>query len=157
MRTVFVVLLAVAPITLAETPHPMSRPGPMTPEPKRTWEKGPPLLPAETLKAWLAKQVDAQGKPRRVRLPVTVTLTPTGVDHRGVVGGGAGLVLELDDSFMGVGLADHARSAAKGKPTVTLLVDGTLAGDGRLQVAWIARVDSATPGHAEVEAVAAPP
>ncbi len=123
----------------------------MKPEPKRTFTEGPSLLPAEALKTWLGKQVDAKGKPRRVRLPVDVTVMPTGVERRGLVGGEKGLALTLDDSSMGVGLADHARRARDGGSGCTLLLDGVMVGADGFKVLWISKLEGATPTIAQVE------
>lgn len=123
----------------------------MKPEPKRTFTDGPALLPAEALKTWLGKQVDAKGKPRRVRLPFDVTVLPTGVERRAVVGGEKGLVLTLDDSAMGVGLADHARRARDGGSSCTLLLDGVMVGNDGFKVLWISKLEGPAPTVAQVE------
>jgi hypothetical protein len=127
----------------------------MKPEPKRTFANGPAFLPAAALKTWLATQVDAKGKPRRVRLPVDVTVLPTGVERRGLVGGEQGLALTLDDSSMGVGLADHARRARDGGLGCTLLLDGVMVGADGFKVSWISRLEGPAPTVAQVEVTSA--
>lgn len=123
----------------------------MKPEPKRTFAEGPSLLPAAALKTWLGTQVDAKGKPRRVRLPVDITVLPTGVARRGLVGGEQGLALTLDDSAMGVGLADHARRARDGGSGCTLLLDGVMVGADGFKVLWISKLEGPAPTVAQVE------
>ena len=123
----------------------------MKPEPKRTFAEGPSLLPTAALKTWLGKQVDEKGKPRRVRLPVELTVLPTGVDRRGFVGGEKGLALTLDDSSMGVGLADHARRARDGGSGCTLLLDGVMVGVDGFKVLWISKLEGPAPTVAQVE------
>jgi hypothetical protein len=125
----------------------------MKPEPKRNFADGAPLRPAAALKTWLGKQVDAKGKPRRVRLPVEVTVLPTGVDRRGFVGGEKGLALTLDDSAMGVGLADHARRARDGGSGCTLLLDGVMVGADGFKVLWISKLEGPAPTVAQVEVI----
>ncbi|MBE2248532.1 MAG: hypothetical protein IAE78_03210 [Myxococcus sp.] len=125
----------------------------MRPEPKRTFVDGVALFPKDELRRWLERQVDAKGKPRRVRLPVVVTLHVAGIDRRGFVGNEQGLVLRLDDSAMGVGLADHARRNGDGGMTSTLLLDGVLVGDDGFRVLWIAKLEGRVPGVAQVEVV----
>lgn len=123
----------------------------LKPEPKRTFTSGPSLLPREALEAWLGRQVDAKGNARRVRLPVDVTLLVTGVERRGFVGGEKGLALTLDDSAMGVGLADHARRALDGGSSCTLLLDGVMVGAEGFKVLWISTLEGPAPTVAQVE------
>lgn len=100
---------------------------------------------------WLRKQVDAKGHARRVRLPVDLTLLVTGVERRGFVGGAKGLALTLDDSAMGVGLADHARRAGDGGSSCTLLLDGVMVGADTFKVLWISTLEGPAPTVAQVE------
>lgn len=123
----------------------------MTPEPERTFADGPALEPSEALRAWLEAQKDAMGRPRRVRLPVLVTMTSAlGIDKTGHVGSAKGLALELDDSSMGVPLADHVRRSAKEATSTVLLLDGLV--DGKtFRVLWVQQVTGAAPTVAKVE------
>lgn len=123
----------------------------MTPEPERTFADGPALEPSEALRTWLEAQKDAMGRPRRVRLPVLVTMSsPLGIDKTGHVGTAKGLALELDDSSMGVPLADHVRRAAKETTSTVLLLDGLV--DGKtFRVLWVQQLKGAAPTVAKVE------
>lgn len=125
---------------------------PMTPEPQRTFADGPALEPAEALQAWLKAQVTDAGAPRRVRLPVVVSQrSPVGVERVGHVGTAKGLALELDDSSMGVGLADHFRRVSEGAPSCVLLLDGVMTGERGFRILWIQKLKGPAPTVAQVE------
>jgi hypothetical protein len=131
-------------------PRPML-PRPMTPEPQRRFADGP-RLDSPTLHAWLKSMVTDAGQPRRVRLPVLMTRRPpVGVERLARVGGAQGLELELDDSAMGVGLADHYRRVGGDAPSCVLLLDGVLTGERGFRILWIQPVKGPTPTVAQVE------
>ncbi len=124
----------------------------MTPEPERTFADGPALEPAEALLTWLKAQQDAMGRPKRVRLPVVVTMSsPLGTDKTGHVGTAKGLALELDNGSMGVPLSDHVRRSAKGATSTVLLLDGLLIDGKTFRVLWVQPVKGAAPTVAQVE------
>lgn len=158
MRVLLIVLFAST--ALADIgPRPMPKPkapGPMTPEPKRTFADGPSLSEQEALRSWLAKQVDEQGKPKRVRLPVLVKRgsQPGGVEKKGFVGDEKGLALELDDSALGVSLADRYRQYCKEADACVLLLDGAMEKD-RFRVLWVQAVTGPALVKAQVEVTAA--
>lgn len=141
----------IAPRKLMRKPTPAA-PGPMTPEPERTFADGPALEPAEALLTWIRAQQDAMGRPKRVRLPVVVTMTsPLGIDKTGHVGTEKGLALELDDGSMGVPLSDHVRRSAKDAKSTVLLLDGLLVDGKTFRVLWVQPVTGAAPKVAQVE------
>ena len=117
---------------------------------KRTFADGPALEPADALQKWLDAQVDSAGKPKRVRLPVVVTQGEHGFERRGFVGTEKGLALQLDDTAMGVSLADHAHRVCKDAKRCVLLLDGTVQ-KGTLRILWIQAVKGEAPTKAQVE------
>lgn len=124
----------------------------MTPEPERTFADGPALEPAEALLTWLKAQQDAMGRPKRVRLPIVVTMSsPLGIDKTGHVGTTKGLALQLDDASMGVPLADHMRRSAKDATSTVLLLDGLLVDGTTFRVLWVQPLKGAAPTVAQVE------
>lgn len=141
-------------LTLADVaPRPMvDKPRPLQPEPQRVFAEGPALEPAEGLAAWLDKQLTADGKRRRVRLPVVVKRgeMPHAVERTGFVGSEKGLALELDDTAMGVSLADHVHRVCGEAASCALLLDGTVE-KGRLRILWIQKVGAVAPTKALVE------
>ncbi len=145
-------MLLIVLLTLADIgPRPMpNTPGPMKPEPKRTFADGPALEPADALQRWLDAQVDAAGKPKRVRLPVVVMQREHGLERTGFVGSEKGLALQLDDSSMGVSLADHFHRVCKDATRCVLLLDGTVQ-KGSLRILWIQGVKGDAPTKAQVE------
>lgn len=123
----------------------------MTPEPQRRFAEGP-RLDSPTLHTWLKSMVSDAGQPRRVRLPVLVKgRAPLGVERTAFVGTENGLSLELDDSAMGVGLADHYRRVCRDAPSCVLLLDGVLHGERGFRVLWIQPVKGEAPTVAQVE------
>jgi len=158
---VFIVLLTLlvstahADIGPRPMPKPKSSPGPMTPEPKRTFADGPDLTATEALSKWIDQQRDEQGNPKRVRLPVLVKkgAQPGGVERKGFVGDEKGLTLELDDSAMGVSLADRYHQFCKEAPSCVLLLDGVVE-KGRFRIRWIQAVVGPAPVKAQVELLA---
>jgi hypothetical protein len=156
VRTAFVLLTLLVCTAHADIgPRPMPKPkspGPMTPEPKRTFADGPEVAATDALRSWLDQQRDEQGRPRRVRLPVLVKkgAQPGGVDRKGFVGDEKGLTLELDDTSMGVSLADRYHQLCKEAPSCVLVLDGVVE-KGRLRILWIQAVVGSPPLKAQVE------
>lgn len=123
----------------------------MTPEPQRRFADGP-RLDSPTLLAWLGSMTTDAGQPRRVRLPVLVKRrAPGAVERRAFVGNEKGLELELDDSSMGVGLADHFHRVCRDAPSCVLLLDGVLVGQRGFRILWIEAVKGEPPTVAQVE------
>jgi hypothetical protein len=84
------------------------------------------LVPAAQLIAWLDAQQDA-GKPRRLRLPMVLKPSITGYSNSDARVGAAAdaLVVNLDDSSLGMSLSDRAkRVCPAGAPTCAIWVDG---------------------------------
>jgi hypothetical protein len=84
------------------------------------------LVPAARLIAWLDAQHDA-GKPRRLRLPVVLQPSITGFSNSGARVGPAAdaLVVNLDDTALGISLSDRAkRVCPAGAPACAMWVEG---------------------------------
>lgn len=95
----------------------LNRPRNKRPRPPTTWIDGPDVSNRALVLKWL----DGLGPGARVRLPVGLVRSPLGgVEHATVVGGPLtadgrakrhdGLVLALDDSRLGISLADRIRA-----------------------------------------------
>lgn len=97
----------------------------MTSYVEKAKEKGPALDPPEALKAWLDDGGDSV-----VRVPLTVQKS---VDAR--IGS---LRVEVDDSALGVSLADRLRMACANEKKCTAWVEGRWR-DGTLKVLHFAR------------------
>ncbi|MBL8920315.1 MAG: hypothetical protein JNJ54_15720 [Myxococcaceae bacterium] len=150
MRTLLLALALLAVTSFADVAPPMPA-RPLTPEPQRRFADGP-RLDSAGLHAWLKSMVNDAGQPRRVRLPVLVkSRSPVGVERTAFVSSEKGLALELDDSAMGVGLADHYRRVCKGAPSCVLLLDGVLQGERGFRILWIQPVRGEAPTLAQVE------
>ncbi|MGV3624593.1 MAG: hypothetical protein ACO1OB_27485 [Archangium sp.] len=101
----------------------------MVPYAEKAKEKGPPVEPVDALKAWLEASGD-----RVVRVPLTVTKTPpSDVDAR--IGS---MPVEVDDSALGISLAERVRMACAEEKTCTVWVEGRWRG-GALKVIHFAR------------------
>lgn len=113
-----------------------TKPTVMAPQPELPWAFGPSTADAAALTAWLARQLAVPDRPETVRLPVLVEL---GVARSTVAGGrvlsGAkeALALSLDDTALGISLADRARQACPGQDRCALWLEGRWRA-GRLQV-----------------------
>jgi hypothetical protein len=90
-----------------------------------TFVRGPTLTPADALIAWLDKQVLA-GEPRLVRLPVILEKGKVGFSTRGARIGASRDAVEIycNDSKLGVGLADRARSQCRDQDTCAMWLEG---------------------------------
>lgn len=91
---------------------------------------GPALAPVARLRAWL----DGAGRGALLRVPVVVAVSPLGVaeGHVGVRPGEPGpndLRVHLDDTALGIALADRARSACGSSGWCALWVEGTWLGE----------------------------
>lgn len=119
-------------------------PKPMTPPPPLAFVRGVAVADAPALKAWLTQQTAT------VRLPVALELAPVHAVKNARVGT---LALKLDDSALGVSLADRAHQFCPrdGRPCV-LWLEGRWK-DGAFKVTRVQ--GPATDGEfAEVEAPA---
>lgn len=112
--------------------------------------RGPALAPVEGLKAWLAAQRRDDGHPRLVRVPVVMDCDGLGQPRNARVGG---LPVALDDSALGISLADRVRQACPGAATCHAWLEGLWDGD-RIKVRRFVR--AVAPGEVadfvEVEA-----
>ncbi len=97
----------------------------LQPSPKRAFVRGPTLAPAETLVARLAAHTG-----RLLRMPVVVERTPLGA--RGGTLGGVRVLLE--DSALGISLADRVRTACPGEGPCTVWLEGRWLGDAEQTV-----------------------
>jgi hypothetical protein len=122
--------------------------------------RGAAIAPTAGLIAWLdGQQLD--GAPRLVRLPVVLARRGPRFSTAGARVGLASdaLTVFLDDSKLGIGLADRARTACKDADTCALWVEGYWRGqqDGDYTFEVRAVRDAITPdavaaaSHAEVE------
>ena len=108
----------------AEAPEIMA--GPKTPDTTvRSFVRGPSTSPAGALEAWLDQQ-PGDGEPPRLRLPVVLQPAQVGFSLRDArIGNGAdALVVRLDDTALGIGLADHARRHCQGQTRCALWIEG---------------------------------
>lgn len=120
------VLLALLGGCATAPVQPVARP--MVPYAEKAKEKGPALEPVEALKAWLDEGGDSV-----VRVPLTVTQAAPSVDAR--IGT---LRVDLDDSALGISLAERVRMACAEQKTCTVWVEGRWR-DGTLKVLHFAR------------------
>ncbi|MBK7859434.1 MAG: hypothetical protein IPJ65_12585 [Archangiaceae bacterium] len=103
-------------------------------EPGSVFKQGPKLGDAKAATAWLAKQTVP------VKLPVTVKRGQVGFSSHGATCGA--LTLELDDTALGVALADRAEQACPKAATCELWLIGTFKA-GTLSVTKVAGAPSA--------------
>lgn len=101
----------------------------MTPYAEKAKEKGPSLEPADALKAWLNDGGDSV-----VRVPLTVTKTPPSFAEARI----GTLSVDIDDSALGISLAERIRMACAEQKTCTVWVEGRWR-DGTLKVVHFAR------------------
>lgn len=87
--------------------------------------RGPELTPADKLVAWLDEQKRG-GEPKLVRLPISLAKRGPKFSTVGARVGGAAdaLPVFLDDSALGIGIADRARTQCKDAPTCAMWVEG---------------------------------
>ncbi len=113
-----------------------TKPMPMTPQPELPWAFGPSTADVAALTQWLERQLAAADRPETVRLPVLVELgvaRSTVAGGRVLTGSKEELALSLDDTALGVSLADRARHACPGQDRCAMWLEGRWR-SGRLQV-----------------------
>jgi len=138
-----------------------NKPGP--PAPAAAFVRGPSVIPADQLVAWLEAQT-CNGQPLRVRLPLVLRVTATGIALDGAKIGGHAAALEVyaNDAALGVGLADRLRGRHAADTPCALWVEGYWRGniDGEYQfdvmkvAGIIAPDDLPSASYAEVDASA---
>ncbi len=119
--------------------------------------RGPSTSPGAALITWLDQQV-VNGEARLVRLPIVLGKDGPGFSLRGArIGtGGDAVAVYANDSALGVGLADRARTKCKDQPTCAFTCEGywrgKQGGDYTFDVTKAEPVDGgAVPSYAEVE------
>lgn len=117
------IALALVALACSNTPERTDAPMQMKPAAPTDFAAGPDIAPAAALLAWLDD--DANAPPRRLRLPVVVTVGVLGVESAVVAmapdATAGALAVKLDDGGLGVGVADTLRSRCKdGKCAVWL-------------------------------------
>lgn len=129
-----------------------------TPDAGSSFDGGQPLTPADALVTWLDAQKRGDA-PQLLKLPVVLAKGPMGYGTANAKLGDApdALTVFLDDTALGIGIADKAR-ACKDKPSCAMLVEAYwvgkgMAGDLELRVMRIIEIiDGAVPKVAQVEA-----
>lgn len=128
--------------------------------PAAAFVRGPSLVPAPRLVAWLESQ-KRDGQPRLVRLPLVLRVTDMGIALAGTRVGGDPAALELyaNDAALGIGLADRMRGKCSPGELCAVWAQGywrgTVAGGYQFDVVdvsgTIAPGDLAAANYAEVE------
>lgn len=92
--------------------------------------RGAAITPRDQLIAWLDQQV-RDGQPRLLRLPIVLARRGPGFTTAGAKVGTANDALELyvNDTALGIGLADRARTACKGQPVCAMWLEGYWRGE----------------------------
>ncbi len=112
--------VAPTPIHVEETAM-IDAPGPKPVSPPVTpgWSRGPAVQPVAELEGWL------RGAGRtELRVPVELTLSALGIEGAVIGLGGERLGLDLDDSGLGISLADRARDACGTAATCAMWLRG---------------------------------
>ena len=133
----------------------------ITPDEPGTFARGVSVTPPDQLLAWFESQ-KRDGQPRLMRIPVLLGSGVTGFSTANCKIGATpdALTVFLDDSALGIGIADRARSC-KGQPVCAMWLEGYWqgkddAGDYAFRVmkfhGLIAAGDIAAANYAEVEA-----
>ncbi|MCX5743475.1 MAG: hypothetical protein NT062_13360 [Proteobacteria bacterium] len=101
-----------------------------TPQGANTFTRGAPVSPAAALQSWLDTQKH-DGEPKLLRLPIVLAKGAMGFGTANAkIGTGADvLTVFLDDSALGVGIADKVR-ACNQHPTCAMIVEGYWQGKG---------------------------
>lgn len=106
------------------------------PGPAAAFVRGPSVIPADQLVVWLEAQT-CNGEPLRVRLPLVLRVTTTGIALDGAkIGDRAGaLEVYANDAALGIGLADRLRDRCAAGTTCALWAEGYWRGnvDGEYQ------------------------
>jgi hypothetical protein len=116
--------------------------------PAPVFEKGAALSPKDELVAWL-DGAKLDGKPRLIRAPVVIGRGQVGFDISKAKLGE--LEISLDDSAMGVGLADRAEQKCGDAATCAFVVEGYWRGNNVLAVNKAEPLAGAAPTFVEVE------
>lgn len=97
----------------------------MTSNDGKTFVRGPSVMPADPLIAWLDRQTAAD-RPRLVRLPVILSRGQTGFAIRGARIGTTADAPEIycNDAALGVGLDDRATHQCRGESRCAMWLDG---------------------------------
>lgn len=115
------------------------------------FKRGPALVPSDRLVASLDALAAGDGDSPQVRLPVVVKLDPTGL---GVAGARLGaLSIALDDSRLGLSLADRLGQACPGADQCAIWLEGYWRSPAVLDIRHVgeAIADLAAADHCEVE------
>jgi uncharacterized sulfatase len=108
----------------------LSQAGVKTPDPDREFTRGPDISPSSRLLAWLDAELqrgESPGGPRRIRLPVSVTLDAAGgvaSARIGVSDEADAIKVRLNDSALGISLADRARQMCGSGSRCAVWVEG---------------------------------
>lgn len=94
----------------------------MQPTTEVKFKRGPALRPSGELTTYLESLKTIGGKPLLVRLPVVITLDPTGFGiDKATVGE---LAIKLNDSALGISLMDRLRTACPNASTCAIWLEG---------------------------------
>ncbi len=124
-QTLILALLHVAGCAPSQYPEP-DMPGAKTPKPERSFSPGPTLADSAALLAWLESNPSAY-----LRLPVVVFRGGLGGVELAFIGsdpvppGDDAILLELDDSALGIGLSTRLRSLCGGSDACAVWIEGT--------------------------------
>jgi hypothetical protein len=116
--------------------------------PTPVFEKGAALSPKDKLVEWL-EGAKLDGKPRLLRAPIVIGRGQVGFDISKAKLGE--LEISIDDSAMGVGLADRAEQKCGDAQTCTFLVEGYWRGGNQLAVNKAEVLTGNAPTVVEVE------
>jgi hypothetical protein len=97
------------------------KPRQLTPPEPLFFVGGPKVAATADLERWLLQQTDEQQRPAVVRLPFVVTGAEGSI---GATKAEAGLTVRLDDSALGISLADRVRSACPGAERCAVWLEG---------------------------------
>lgn len=90
--------------------------------------RGPEVSPSGPLLGWIARQQESDGKPRVIRLPVSLALIRDGgaisSAHVGVADAPDALALELDDSSLGISLRERVHEKCPDTQRCDLWLEG---------------------------------
>ncbi len=148
-------LIAVASVAACSTPRPQPTekpiPGNLTPYPKRTFARGPNLVPFDALITWL----DAHAEDT-VRLPVTFTFDRISIQSARL----GPATIWVNDSALGVSLVDRVNELCPGGGTCTVRLIGTWGGMKNSEASFnVHQVDGLMPdlaNYAELETASQP-
>lgn len=116
----------------------------------REFVRGPSVHPASKLAAWFDGHIRRRDG-RQLRVPLVLKRGDVGFSLRGARIGAAADAIEVyaNDSALGIGLADRARTHCKGRPTCAVWVEGKIARDEEGQSRFdVMRVSAPIKPHA---------